>query len=260
MFQTIPEFLSAPFGEPEIKSNELERKYKSLVQKKKISIHSYCKIDDDHLIHIQVGSDTNENEYYDVVLLFFTDDEMIKKTKELRKYYVKFFSNSPSFIYQYAALYKKNGFLIDLFYEKMDQEFADKLPEKVNKLSYDKSIYSACRFMEDHKASAYSILVNNLHSLSPEKFMRGIKDFNDIKSAADLRSIDKKINKELEKNKGKKKNERNSRDSRKKRSTFQDSNGIKKTTVVRPTSRTSGTVRPSKVVQKKKATRRTKSS
>lgn len=256
MFQTIPDFLKAPFGEPEIKSNELERKYKDLIQHKRIALSGYCMIDDNHLVHLKIGSDTNVKESYDVVLLFFTDDEILKKNRSFRSFYVKFFSNSPSFIYQYAALYKKNGFLIDLFYEKMDKEFSDTLPKNVSKLSYDKSIYAACRYMEDHIANAYSVTYNKLHQLSPEKFIRGIRDFNDIKMTSELRQIDRKINAELKRNKEEKKKKNTDKSTT--RNASSKSTGIQKSKVITAKSSTLSRVTPSKRAQKKRTTKRTK--
>ena len=36
---------------------------------------------------------------------------------------------------------------------------------------------------------------------NPDKFFRGIRDFQDVKVASEIKSLDKKINKELDKNK-----------------------------------------------------------
>jgi hypothetical protein len=210
-FQTIEQFLAAPFGKEEVKSNEYEDKYQNLMRNKRIQMVAHTQIDDDYLLHLSVGSDTNLKDSYDVVLLFFTDNEELKKERTFRNYYVKFFSNSPSFIYQYAALYKQNGFLIDMLYEKMDQEYADKLPEQTNqshKMSYDKSIYSACRFLIDQKINAFSKFVQGFMKKKPDEFFREIRDFQDIKMTSEIRSMDRKINKELENNKKQRKESR----------------------------------------------------
>ena len=122
-FQTIEEFLKAPFGNEEPKNQDFEQKYKKLYADKRISLVALTQIDDDYLLHLSVGSDTNPTEAYDVVLLFFTDNETIKKEITFKNYYVKFFSNSPSFIYKYAVLYRQNGFLIDMLYDKMDEKY-----------------------------------------------------------------------------------------------------------------------------------------
>ena len=209
-FQAIEEFLKAPFGNEEPKNQDFEQKYKKLYADKRISLVALTQIDDDYLLHLSVGSDTNPTEAYDVVLLFFTDNETIKKEITFKNYYVKFFSNSPSFIYQYAVLYRQNGFLIDMLYDKMDEKYKDVLPDKVNKehnLSYDKSIYCACKYVLS-KSSAFNKYLNFTPKKTPDIFFRGIKDFADVKMISEIRSMDKKINKELEENKKKQKEEK----------------------------------------------------
>jgi hypothetical protein len=156
-----------------------------------------------YLVHIKVGSDSNESISYDVVLLFFTDSDIIEKDLSFRRYHVKFFSNSPSFIYQYAVLYRQNGVLIDALGEKMDALYADKLPEKANpnmKLSYDKSIYSACRFMQDHKLSAFNKAGFFARRKKPlDKFFEDIKSFEDVKFDTSIANIGKKTDKDAAK-------------------------------------------------------------
>ena len=78
------------------------------------------------------------------------------KENTLKNYYVQFFSNSPSFIYKYAVLYKRNGALIENLYDKLNPEYADTLPETTNKtleVSFDKSIYFTVRFLLDYRFS-----------------------------------------------------------------------------------------------------------
>ena len=211
-FQTYEDFLNAPFGKMEPKSNDFEKKYKALLSAKRIYIEGNTKVDDNYFLHLKIGSDSNQAQFYDVVIMFFTDNEALKKGTSLEKYFIKFFSNSPSFIYQYAALYKQNGFLIEMLYEKMDPEYADKLPEKTNKdlkLSYDKSIYAALRYLQDRRAVALG--KNTLAFIKrkkPEQFFQAIQDFADVKLSQELRTLDKKIDKELEQKKKEKKEEK----------------------------------------------------
>lgn len=234
-FQTIEQFISRPFGNEEKRNNEFELKFQKLNREKRIGLVAYTQIDDDYLLHLSVGSDTNPTESYDVVLLFFTDNESVKKEITFKNYYVKFFSNSPSFIYQYAVLYRQNGFLIDMLYDKMDEKYKDALPDKVNKdhtLSYDKSIFCACKYLTMHQA-VFNKYLNFTTKKNPDAFFRGIKDFSDVKMISEIRSMDKKINKELEENKKRQKDDR-----RKKRGRNSTSQTIG-STVKRPTRKVS---------------------
>lgn len=200
MLQTLEQFLARPFGKEEVKSNEYEKKYRLLTSGKKIYMEACTAVDSSYLVHVKVGSESNSALWYDVVLMFFTADPAVKKDISFRRYYVKFFSNSPSFIYQYAVLYKQNGAMIDMLAEKMDQMYADKLPEKANptlKNSYDKSIYCACRFMIDHKVSAFSKAgYIARRKKKPENFFDDIKTFEDVKFTNELHALEKKVEKE----------------------------------------------------------------
>lgn len=199
MLQTLEGFLEAPFGEKEIRSNEFEAKYKHLASEKRIHMEACVEIDGAYLVHIKVGSDSNANVFYDVILLFFTDDPTIKKDISFRRYYVQFFSNSPSFIYQYATLYQENGMMIDMLADKLDQLYAGKKPEKTNprnKLSYDKSIYAVCRWMQDHKISGFSkVGYMARKKKKKEDFFSDIKTFDDIKFDTKLNKLGTQLEK-----------------------------------------------------------------
>ena len=59
--------------------------------------------------------------WYDVVLQFFIDDELKSRNIALNNYYVKFFSNSPGFVYKYAYLYHQNDMLVEVLADKISE-------------------------------------------------------------------------------------------------------------------------------------------
>ena len=153
IYQTLEEYLFQPFG---IADSDQEKILgpKYLQCKNKIKLKEYAVYDNDYYIHILIPSESSPDKFYDVVLQFFYPDESVKTFGSLNKYFVQFFSTSPSFIYKYAALYKLHGYLIDALQEKLDPDYADRLPDKTNKdykMSYDKSLYFACRFLYDNR-------------------------------------------------------------------------------------------------------------
>lgn len=200
-YQTLSEFLSLPFGNKLPIVNEYDKSYQELRMKQKISVGGYTKLDDTYYLHIKIGSVSNGGIEYDVVIQFFTDDPVIKKEKTLANYKIQFFSNSPSFIYKYAALYKLHGYLIDALYDKMDKEYMDKLPEKTNpdmKLMWDKSIYYACRYIMENKFMLLyktGIILNK--KSNPKKFFNDIQGFDDIKNKTELLTLQKSLKNEL---------------------------------------------------------------
>ena len=139
---------------------------------------------------------------YDVVIRFFTDNPEVAKQNHLRNYFIQFFSNSPSFMYQYAYLYNKEGFLIEALYNKLDPGYIDTPPEKTNKdmvMGYDKSIYFACRFLTDKK---FRYLEKGGFGAFKKKtssnFFREVSDFRSIKLDQQIMSEEKKLSKVLD--------------------------------------------------------------
>lgn len=284
LYQTIDDFLRAPFGSQEIntKRDEYEKKYLELKNSKKIYCENYAEDDGMYLFHIKIPSESQQGNFYDVVLQLFTDDKEIEKQLNLSRYYVQFFSNSPSFMYKYAALYRVHGYLIDSMYEKLDREYSDILPDKQNpnyKMDYDKSLYMACRFMQDHKETIMrktGLLFYKKVSIL--KLLRTIKDFETVKMDSELYSLEKSMKKEHEKDKAiareKRKELINKVNPFQRSQTKQPKKRASKSTVLNPSDKsihvikkknpTSSTVSDNKsmksitVIKKKKATTSTK--
>lgn len=183
-FQTLKEFMSSPFGLAKDieKINKYNTRY--VLIKKKIRIDGYTSVGDDYFIHVKVPSESDETREYDVVIRFFSP--FIKSINSLEKYYVQFFSNSPGFMYQYAVLYKINGFLIEDLYNKMDPDFIDKLPEKANpnkNMAYDSTIYFACKFLSENNfqyLSKFGLILS--HKKSSDTFFKDVLSFKEMKT------------------------------------------------------------------------------
>ncbi len=204
-YQTISEFLHSPFGKTDVQSKLAKYNSMYMANNSKIILNAYTKIDEGYYFHVKVPSESQKdgNVYYDVVIRFFTDKRDALISSHIRDYYIQFFSNSPGFIYNYAVLYKNNGYLIDSLYTKLDPRYFDKLPSKTNsnlELSYDKSIYFACRFLNEKKfkvLNKFGIALGK--KLSPDKFFKEIKDFQSVKIENELLTLEKKSLKDLSK-------------------------------------------------------------
>ena len=158
VYQTLSDFLVHPFGVPFTDAGEkLNPKYDKF--KNLISVKGYSVLDESYYVHVKVPSESQPGKFYDVVIQFMPATNTMEKEHMLDNYVIQFFSNSPSFIYKYAALYKLHGYMIDALQEKLDPEYADRLPENANKemkLMYDKSIYFATRFLYDNRLTYLS--------------------------------------------------------------------------------------------------------
>ena len=188
-FQTISEFLQNPFhtSSDVNKDTTYNSKYVSFSANNKIRLVAICVIEGSYYYHVRIPSESqkNENYEYDVVIRFFTDKPEIESEGNLQNYFVQFFSNSPSFMYQYAYLYNKEGFLIEALYKKTDTDYINTPPSKTNPSlvkSYDKSIYFACRFLSDKNFA----LLNKKGTTITLKTVNQTKFFNDI---SDFKSV-----------------------------------------------------------------------
>lgn len=204
-FQTLPEFLKHPFGNQNLymRNTEYDKRYTQFMRSNKIHFDSYCQIEDSYYLHFTVPSESHSGNYvYDVILRFFPDSEEVKKELNLINYKVQFFSNSPGFIFRYAALYKQHGYLIEQLYDKMDPDYMDKMPDKTNashEMSYDSSIYYVCRYLREHHfryLSKFGVMVQRKRT--PSRFFADITSFRDVKLDADLMREEKKSKRELE--------------------------------------------------------------
>lgn len=206
-YQTLPDFVRRPFGRnaDSSKDQTYDKKYREYVKDTRIRIKAITNIGDSYYFHLKIPSESHKDrDYsYDVVIRFFTDDPVAINQPNLINYYIQFFSNSPSFIYQYAYVYKKKGYLIEELFNKLDSEYEDKPPKKTNPnqvVSYDKSIYFAVRFLYEQR---FRVLVKrgyvSFRSVRPDKFFRDIADFQAVKFDQTIIAEEKRLQKELEK-------------------------------------------------------------
>lgn len=213
-YQTLTDFLLSPFhskGE-KLKDTTYETKYRASASNNEIQLFAMCIIGDSYYLHVKVPSESKKSSgyKYDVIIRFFPPNDEVSKQTHIRNYYIQFFSNSPSFMYQFAYVYKQEGFLIETLYDKLDPDYIDTPPDKTNadrNLSYDKSIYFACKFLSDKK---FRILEKNgpltMKKVSEKKFFSNINDFRSIKVDQTLINEERKLAKELDKGSEKKTN------------------------------------------------------
>lgn len=210
-YQTLSQFITKPMHTAESleNDNKLDMMYRKLISSKGVKLEAVTEVEKSYYYHIKIKSDSQEkqgNDYwYDVVIRFFTDDPTIEMQNHLKGYYIQFYSNSPSFVYQYAYLYKREGFLIEELYGKLDKETLDNPPKVRNsaeKLSYDKSLYCACRFLSDGKFR----LLNKNGTISTKKknskeFFKAVSDWQSVRFDQELLNSERKLSKTLEQTK-----------------------------------------------------------
>ena len=158
---------------------------------------------DTYYIHFKIPSEVVDRFYYDVVIQLYTLDNADKTSANLRKYFVKFYSNDPAFVYTFAHSFKKNNLFIRDLEPKMSQkalkEKADVRNPKDN-VWYVKSLFFAYLCME--KYSLFNRPMLNQHAIKYDKRIWATKVTDaDIKVAArqkEQEKINQRIKKEKE--------------------------------------------------------------
>lgn len=204
-YQILSEFMEKPFGIVPVSTEKirLETEYTKL--RKEISVANVLEIDNmNYMIHVKIPSETNMGNYYDVVIHFFTDNSKVANERTFERYYIKLFSNSPSFTYRYAALYKQEGYLIDTLADKFSQENLNKMPEKTNverNLTFDKSIYLAGRYLLDNKlANMNKLVIMIKKTKNIDKILADVLDVEEVTLNNSVASFNRSVNKEIKKN------------------------------------------------------------
>lgn len=134
--------------------HDLDQRYTKMMveNKKKIQLTIY-KDKIDYYFHFKIPSESNRRENtYDVVLKFMLDDDIkeVENDKNLNRYYLQFFSNSPSFTYTFAYAFNFHDMLIQTLTKKYESVVLKQLPMTRNPaeiISYEKSIYFACHYL-----------------------------------------------------------------------------------------------------------------
>lgn len=163
MKMTFDQYIANPMG---IKNAVFSNReiYRNLYTEKldKILVREVGKIKyklyrdgDEFLVYLKIPSEPIEKFYYDVVIQFYTDSDNIsvKSSRSLKDYYVKFYSNDPSFVYTFAHAMLKNDMFIRDLVPRMSKEAVKKAATEKNpknEIGYVKSIYFAYLIMRNY--------------------------------------------------------------------------------------------------------------
>ncbi len=269
--QTLKDFIENPFHQKnELKYLKYDNRYQSYKKANKIKVVRVLEFEKNYFIHLTVPSESQKGaSEYDVVIQFFTPEKQVERSLSLDNYYVQFFSNSPGFIYKYAALYKLEGYLIESLFNKFQAGTLDILPDKANKdyeLFYDSSIYYASRFLLDNKLrllGKFNIKVFSTKNV--QKFFDEVQDVESMGIIRDTNNIALSLKREIAKDtklsndqEVKLKGSKNKRFGRElfykkhaRKSTVKGSDGI---AIIKGKGRTSKSEKTKKVYSKKKIT------
>lgn len=159
MKMTYPEYIQNPMGKKNavISNREMYRqmyttKFDKIMVREvgKMTYHCMKGSKGRYYILFKIPSEVVPDFYYDVLVEFTAPKGELNRTT-LKNYYVKFYSNDPSFVYTFAHAFIENEMFIPEMKEKMSKE-AVKKPAKeknpMNQVGYVKSLYFAYIIIE----------------------------------------------------------------------------------------------------------------
>lgn len=208
--QTLSDFVNNPLGKGtsilpnrELIVNDFKRRKRIMEGEGKKFLVTVYKNDVKgvYYFHIIVPSETKRNNTYDVVFELSPPEEKgIFKKVSLDKYKVRFFSNSPSFVFTYAHIMYNNNMGVRPLIKKLSREVILKAPEVRNPtgtILYEKStMFAAITILDkpDYFSEAYlsTIVKKNVDNVLFAKVRTDEKILDEIKKEQNRLSNEKR--------------------------------------------------------------------
>lgn len=197
---TARQFLSNPTGKGSATVARRDRikldmnnRYYSLYRKSKNKFNVRIFQSNDNFYFVfKIPSEfySNENLTYDVVIEFSPPDSNALNNTTLERYNIRFFSNSPNFMFTYAYIYQQDGMLIPWLKGKISNKALTEPPEVRNpreEYGFEKSVYFALLYIQenprlmrksakDMTTKSRSSIVSNIRTSNQK-----LKEYNEAK-------------------------------------------------------------------------------
>lgn len=254
MEMTFDQYIANPMG---IKNAVFSNKdmYRNLYLEKldKILVREVGKVSytlfiddasDTYYCHMKVPSEVIDKFYYDTIIKFYTTENDIRSSKSLSGYYVKFYSNDPSFVFTFAYAMLSNGVFIKELVPRMSKEAVTKAAKErnpKNEVGYVKSIFFTYLLMKK-----YNLFDKIMYRTYGRKF--SIKELLNNTTHADIKINERiKLGEELQE---KKKKEKEKKKSQQKINSNIATNNIAVTTISNNIKRNVKEIKSTKTVSK----------
>lgn len=156
MKMTLLEYIDNPMGGRITQKDVIRRFYtdkfdKLLLRENGHIEHHLYMIGNVFIIHFKIPSEAVEKVYYDVVFEFSPSKKEDIASQSLENYNVRFFSNDPAFVFNYAYVFKSKGLLIEDLSPLLGKAPLNDAPKVTNPnkiVGHVKSFYFAYLFMK----------------------------------------------------------------------------------------------------------------
>jgi hypothetical protein len=158
--------------------DDLEARYKTLMEKHKTFKYKTFRMKKDYLFLFEIPSESLDDIFYDVAILFYPEKPEVENDKTLTRYNIKLFSNSPAFVFTYAHVLNKSNLLVQLFKSKCGLKAltdAPKIKNPVETYGFEKSCYFACLFLKEKNLMSKHLLLQNMFLFDKLKLQLTVK-------------------------------------------------------------------------------------
>jgi hypothetical protein len=228
VLQNLRDFMDNPMGKGstaiqsrQLVQRDLNQRFTKLMSQdgKKMDVDVFKDINgDNYYFHLKVPSESDKKMHvYDVIVQFTTDgNKDLRNDKNLNRYSIKLFSNSPSFTYTYAYAFKLYGALAD----GLDNKFKDIVFEQPpitrnpgSVIGYEKTTYFACLYLSQNTEYLNKLTVDRMAKPYDKKyFHENVR--NTDKAEFDSKEEDRRVRQEKDNTKGEPTNDKTPRNNR----------------------------------------------
>lgn len=196
---TLQEYIDNPMGKGDaslgqnrlVTLNLLKQKYEILTKSKRIKMHCYISsLSGTYFIHLIIPSESERDNTYDVVFEF-TDNPKSENKKSLSGHNVRVFSNSPSFAYTFAYVYKKHNLMIDSLIKKLGKDFVKIAPEVRNRyqiVNYEKYVFFGAMYIRESGILNLDKFVSKASKTMTRTFPGKVRSLEEIMKEYDIAS------------------------------------------------------------------------
>ena len=158
MHITFPEYIKNPMQNRVMSNRQMyDRMYREklnqLLLRENGQVRYFLFKDNEsrYIVYIKVPSEKVKGFYYDVCLEFFAKSDKAIGSESIRDYFVRFYSNDPSFVFTYAYSFIQNKLFFEDLETKMSKQARTQkalITNRKNEVGYVKSFYFAYLIME----------------------------------------------------------------------------------------------------------------
>ena len=193
ILSTIHEFMENPMGKGsnaighrKLIMDDLKHRYINLLSTKPKDFDvKILKGKRDYFFIVQVPSETERDNTYDVVVQFIVPDESptVENEPSLKHYHIKLFSNNPAFTFTYAFAFNQYGLMADYVHDKYKNQVLDESPTTRNPsevISYEKSTIFALMYILDSELLQKKEIDKRAKPFSKDVLLKSIRTSDKI--------------------------------------------------------------------------------